>query len=190
MLAQKICFEFSFEFFVAEVHQYNRYGRAIMWSFFGVVIFHQLSIIRKMAKTIFFESFHIDKRNALICFVCQSEAEDWIFGICKILKIVPHRPLLGILQPCLRILLPSSPSPDPPTSSPPSPTFSSSWSSACWGLRRQSLCPHSLECYSQCLDLTAFSNSTPAPNQKWPVILHAFPPPPHTFLIHCFSWYS
>ena len=122
-----------------------------------------------------FEKFHIDKRNALICIVSQSEAEDWILGICKIPKIVPHRPLLGILQPCLRILLPSSLSPNPSSWPPPSPTLSSSWSSASWGLRRQSLRPHSLECYSQCLDLTAFSPST-APQSN----ITRYPPHPST----------
>ena len=91
-------------------------------------------------------TFYFDWRNFLIAIVCQSEAEEWIFGIRKILKIIPHRPLLGILQPCLRILLPSS-----LLLSNNVNTFTSANI-----ILLLVVCPRRLECYSQCLDLTAF----------------------------------
>ena len=95
-------------------------------------------------------TFYFDWRNFLIAIVCQSEAEEWIFGIRKILKIIPHRPLLGILQPCLRILLPSS-----LLLSNNVNTFTSA--NIILLLRIRLVRPRRLECYSQCLDLTAFS---------------------------------
>ena len=99
-------------------------------------------------------TFYFDWRNFLIAIVCQSEAEEWIFGIRKILKIIPHRPLLGILQPCLRILLPSS-----LLLSHNVNTFTSA--NIILLLEIRLVRPRRLECYSQCLDLTAFSPFQP-----------------------------